>query len=234
VSENKLARGSATRTANMNKRRGHILACAGNIISNEGIGALTLNRLALDANLTVPTIHNLIGKKSDIFKELFEEMVAGVEDVLVHLGIGDTIAATEAFIDKLMELFSTNEGLYKGAFAAGEREKLFEHELPSGIYAKGLQVTIQVCTHAQEEGYLEGKVNSSVLAHELFGCQRLARHDWGHGYIDLKTYKTQVLIGMFIVFLADASPTLRSRLLTKIEILTADNTGGQGQLNLTS
>lgn len=219
MNEKKPARGSATRTANMNKRREQILTRAGSIIAKEGFEALTLNRLALESNVTVPTIHNLVGKKSDIFKQLVEQVVESVEQALIHQDISDPITAAETSIDKLMELYSSNEDLYKAAFVAGERAKIFEHELPTGIFSKSLQLTINVCNHGIQEGYLEGNIDPIRLAHELFGCQRLARHDWVQSYIDLDSYRNQVLIGMFILFAADASPAYRKQLLAKIESL---------------
>jgi len=211
-----IARGSATRTANMNKRRDYILSCAGRIIANEGLEALTLPRLAEDAQVTIPTIHNLLGKKADIFEKLVKELIIKTEQALSQSEISEPIQAAEAFINKLIELFSSNEDLYKAAFIAGEQTKLFDHHLPNGIFTQALQISIDVCQYAKDKGYLEGLINTEALAEELFGCQRLARHDWVHGYIDLTTYKKQVLRGMYIVFLADATPTYKPQLLKKL------------------
>jgi AcrR family transcriptional regulator len=211
------ARGSATRTANMNKRREQILTCAGNIIASEGVEAFTLHRLAQEAEVTVPTIHNLIGKKSDVVKRLVDETLIRVEEAFNDQVMSDPITAVETFIDQLMDLFSSNEDLYRAAFIAGEQAKLFEHVKPTGIFSKSLQLTIQVIEHAQAEGYLEGRINTHRLAQEIFGCQRLARHDWMHGYIDLDTYRNQVLVGMFILFAADAAPEFRNTLLQRVE-----------------
>ena len=215
-----LARGSATRTANKNKRRSHILACAGQIIATQGMDALTLSKLAKKADVTVPTIHNLIGKKSDIYRMLVEEMLTRVDEALTATEITDPIEAAETTIDKLMELFSRNEALYKAAYVVGERDKLFEHDNPNGIFRKSLGITIRVCEIAKTSGYLEGKIDTSLLAHEIFGCQRLARYDWIQGYIDLKEYRTQALSGMFIAMAADATPAYRERLRDKIDALS--------------
>ena len=216
-----VARGSAKRTENMNKRREQILSCAGSIIASKGIEALTLPKLAEEAEVTIPTIHNLIGKKSDIFKRLVEIMVSKVEHALSQQNANEPIVAAETFVDKLLELFASNEDFYKAAFVAGESSQLFEHKLPTGIFAKSLQLTINLCLHAKEQGHLEGKIDTIQLAHELFGCQRLARYDWMHGYIDLKTYRKQVLAGMYILFASDASPNYRVQLLNKLNALNS-------------
>ena len=223
MSKKNIARGSATRTANMNKRKQQILDCAGQIISTQGIEALTLPKLADEAGVTIPTIHNLIGKKSDIFEKLANEMVDKIGEALSAQQISDPITAAETFIDKLMELYASNEALYKAAFVVGERNKLFDHENPEGIFAKSLQLTIQVCQHGKAQGYLLGEIDAIKLAHELFGCQRLARYDWMNDYIDLSHYRSQVLVGMFVIFAADASATYKTQLLAKIDALSAQS-----------
>lgn len=214
------AKGSATRTANKIKRRENILSEARNMISTEGIDGFTLNKLATAANVTVPTIHNLIGRKSQVFQQLVEDMVIRIEKVLFSTDIHDPIAAVEAFVNRLMELYSSDPDFYKAAFVAGDRIQLFEQELPSGIFSKSLELAIRVCIDAKENGYLNGYIDSINLAHQLFACQRLARQDWVRGYINLKTYRSQLLTGMFIVLAADATPDLHKRLLEKIQALS--------------
>lgn len=214
-----IARGSVTRTANMNKRRAAILLCAGDIIANEGIDKLTLQKLAQAADVTIPTIHNLLGKKEDIFEKLVEEMVLRVDVALDGLERTEPILAAEAFVDKLMDLFSISEGLYKAAFVAGEKTKLFEQKLPSGIYAKSLDICKKVCENGYNDGFLLGRISTSILATHLFGCQRLARQDWVNGYIDLATYRNNVLTGMFIVFMADASDQYTTALVEKLQTI---------------
>ena len=214
-----IARGSATRTANMIKRREHILSCAGELIAKVGYDEFTLGQLAEAANVTVPTIHNLIGKKSQIFERLVADMVERIKNVLSELEQDDPILAVETFIDNLLDLYCTDENLYKAAFVAGERAHLFEHELPSGIYARSLEIVMDVCNRAVEQGYLQGEIDIKQLSRQLFACQRMARQDWMHGYIDLDTYRKHVLSGMFITLAADATPDYHQRLLNKIEEL---------------
>jgi len=216
MSQKSLARGSATRTANMNKRREQILSCAGELIAKGGLDAFTLNKLAVAAEVTIPTIHNLIGKKSDIFERLVDEMIERVGQALFEQTVQEPIEAAQTFINKLLELYRSNEGLYKAAFVAGEQVKLFEHEKPQGVFAKSLSLSVQVCENAIKTGLLEGHIDSKQLAQELFGCQRLARGDWVNGYINLAEYKQQVLRGMYVVFAADATPSYKQKLLTEI------------------
>ncbi len=213
------ARGNATRQANKELRRQRILDLARDMIANHGFEALTISDLAKQSGVSIPTIHNLFGKKHDIFEELCSEMVVKIEQVISQPEASDPIDAAEIFIDNLLDLYRKDEAFYRAAFVAGERINLFEHQLPSGIFNKSLKIGRQICASAKEKGYLKGEIDNDWLAEQLFGCQRLARQDWVNGYIDLKRYRTQVLIGMFMTYAADATANFRKRLLSQIDIL---------------
>ena len=215
-----LARGSVTRTANKMRRKERILSCARQIIATQGYDALTLAKLASDAEVTIPTIHNLLGKKSQIIEHLVGDVVSRIGQVLSREIGGDPISVIQLFTDELMSLYTPNEALYKAAFIAGERAKLFEHQTPHGIFMRSIKLAVKVCADAKAKSYLLGEIETNILAEQLFGSQRLARHDWMNNYIDLKTYKSRVLSGMFTVLAADAAPEFRERLISEIRDLT--------------
>ena len=219
MSTQTLARGSATRTANKLRRKERILACAGQIIAAQGYDALTLSHLARQAGVTIPTIHNLVGKKSEIFKNLVDEVISRIDEVLARQSETDPILAVQVFTEELISLYAKDEALYKAAFVAGEREKLFEQQSPNGIFMRSVKLALQVCQDAKDNGYLNGDIDTRILAEQLFGSQRLARHDWMHSYIDLQTYKNRILIGMFTVLSADANPAFKARLTSQIRFV---------------
>jgi AcrR family transcriptional regulator len=220
-----VARGNATRQLNKAMRREKILDLARELIATQGFDAFTLSELAARAEVSVPTIHNLFGKKQDIFEELCTEMVVRIEEVVSRPDVSDPVESAEAFIDNLLALYRTDEAFYRAAFVAGERTGLFEHALPSGIFNKALRIAQKLCVAAKEEGFLQGNIDSSWLAEQLFGCQRLARQDWVAGYIDLERYRTQVLIGMYVTYAADATPGFHQRLLERIDGLVKRSGG---------
>lgn len=219
MSSTAVARGNVTRQANKQLRRQRILDVARDLIASNGFEAFTLSELAAKAGVTTPTIHNLFGKKYDIFQELVEEMVVTIGTVMANPEASDPIEGAEVFTDNLLALFKKDEAFYRAAFVAGERIKLFEHELPSGIFHRSLQIAQRICASAKADGFLRGNIPTSRLAEQLFGCHRLARQDWVNGYIDLDQYRTRVLIGMYITYAADATPGFYARLCAQIEAL---------------
>jgi len=211
------ARGNSTRQANKALRKQKILDEARNLIATKGFEAFTLSELATRAGVSIPTIHNLFGKKQEVFEALCSEMVVRVDQTVSNPDLVDPIEAAEAFIDNLLALYRNDEAFYRAAFLAGDRSGLFEHQLPSGIFNRSLSIARQMCQDAVDNGYIVNSINLDWLAEQLFGCQRLARQDWVNGYIDLVRYRKQVLIGMYITYASVAEPAFRKRLYKCIE-----------------
>ena len=214
-----LARGNVTRQANKKLRRQRILDIAKHLIASQGFEAFTLSHLAKEAGVSTPTIHNLFGKKDNIFQELVSQMVNTISLALSNPDMSDPIEGAEVFTDNLLRLYKQDEAFYRSAFMAADRTGLFDHKLPNGIFHQSLQIAERLCTEAKENGFLKGSIATATLAEQLFACQRLARQDWVNGYIDLQRYRKQVLIGMYITYAADASPDFYKMLCNKINQL---------------
>lgn len=216
------APGHATRQANKERRRQKILNVARDLIASQGFDAFTISELASRSGVSIPTIHNLFGKKQDIVQELFGELVARIDVVLAQPDIVDPVTSTEVFVDSLLALYRDDEAFYRAAFMAGERLGLFEHEMSSGIFKKSLQIAERLCIQARENGFLEGRLNSRWMAEQLFGCQRLARQDWVGGYISLARFRQQALVGMLMTYAADATPDFHQCICKKLDELTGE------------
>ena len=214
-----LARGNITRQANKKLRRQRILDIAKHLIASQGFEAFTLSHLAKEAGVSTPTIHNLFGKKDNIFQELVSQMVNTISLALSNPDVSDPIEGAEVFTDNLLRLYKQDEAFYRSAFMAADRTGLFDHKLPDGIFHQSLQIAERLCTEAKENGFLKGNIATGTLAEQLFACQRLARQDWVNGYIDLQRYRKQVLIGMYITYAADANPDFYKMLCNKINEL---------------
>ena len=214
-----VAKGQVTRQANKELGKQKILAVARNLIAAEGFDALTISQLAARSGVTIPTVHNLFGKKNDIVLELFRGLVDRIDEALAEPTLVDPIAASESFINNLLSLYGADETFYRAAFLGGGRLGLFEHEMNDGIFKKSVNVAQRLCDRALEHGYLRGQLDSRWLAQQLFGSQRLASQDWVSGYIDLKEYRQQALIGMLLTFAADATPALHKRICARVDQL---------------
>jgi AcrR family transcriptional regulator len=214
------APGHTTRQANKELRRQKILSVARDLIASQGFDAFTISELASRSEVSIPTVHNLFGKKQDIVRVLFGELVSRIDKVLAQPDIVDPVTSTEVFVDSLLTLYGDDEAFYRSAFIAGERLGLFEHEMSSGIFRKSLQIAERLCIQARENGFLEGRLDSRWMAEQLFGAQRLARQDWVSGYITLARFRQQALVGMLMTYAADATPDFHRLICSKLDELT--------------
>lgn len=217
--QNKIAPGLAKRLENSRKRRDVIVVSAAHLIDESGIDNLTLTRLALRANVTVPTIQNLIGKKPELLQVLVTETMQQVTDVANLIDSSHPIEFVQSLADKLINLLQTDEALFRSAFVVGERIGFFEHKSESGIYQRSLKVAQKICEQALNRGEREGLLSSQHLAKSLFAVQRLARQDWMNGYTNLSEYRYQLKNGMLLVLCADATPKYKARLIDTINRL---------------
>ena len=211
-----------TRTRNMAKRRDTILREARSLIAKEGFDALKIRTLASHAGVTVPTIYNLIGGKSEVLKVMIGDLVDQLRVIQERATAGPVEHSFARQIDDLATHFSTNEAYFRAAFIAGDRSGLFEQSSEHGIYAQFVQQPIEACRQAVIENLLRGKIRPEVLGQQVYGSYRLARQDWANGYFDLEHFRTQAIIGIYLCLAADAKPAFRERLLTQITALSTD------------
>ena len=77
-------------------RRARILLRARELMGQGGYEGLSLRKLAAAAEVTVPTIYNLIGAKEQILVELFRHWIAEIEAALDKIEANQPLALAEA------------------------------------------------------------------------------------------------------------------------------------------
>ena len=103
-----IARGNIARQANKKLRRQRILDLAVRLIASDGIEGFTINRLAREARVSTPTIHNLFGKKNDIIKELVSNLIQHMGGLAVKSPPIDPIENAKFFIGNIITEFEKN------------------------------------------------------------------------------------------------------------------------------
>lgn len=210
----------STRSKNMAKRRETILREARILIAEKGFEELKIRDLAARASLTVPTIYNLVGGKNEILTVIIDEMLTQLRIIQDQGGSGPVEDSFAKQINDLADHFATEQSFFRAAFIAGDRSGLFEQSSNHGIFAHFVQQPIEACVRAVKEGLLRGQIPPEVLGPQIYGCYRLARQDWAHGYFDLDGFRKQALIGVFLCLASDAEPAFRERLIGKVTSLS--------------
>lgn len=212
-----------TREDNMAKRRARILLEARKLISQRGFEGLTNRRLAQAADVTVPTIYNLIGNQDGVLRALQMEAILKIEDGLRQYEDAGPIEMLEGIATKTAELFSSDPDYYRAAIMAGDRlEKVTGiHQGGSKAAERSENLAHKACKAAKAQGLLRGKISPSLIAEQMFVGYQVPFLEWGYGLISIEEYKTSVLTGFYLCLCADAPDEVHTKLLRKLSKLTS-------------
>ncbi|MGR8947738.1 MAG: TetR/AcrR family transcriptional regulator [Gammaproteobacteria bacterium] len=211
-----IARGSATRTANMAARRERILEAARSIIAAGGFDSLNLRELAVVADVTVPTIYNLIGNKSALIEQLFDETISPFENLQYIASDSDPIASPEYFFDTVVATMRENENYYRAEFLAREHLSQTGDRIALAIHERTIQIAVAACEQAKSVGLTTGTLSPRQLGSMIADHFRLAYYDWAHGNISLDIFRNRIMTGTYMCLTADAAPAHRDTLLAKL------------------
>ena len=199
-------------------RRERIVDCARNLIRQEGFDALNIRALAEAADVTVPTIYNLVGGKTVILELMAREMVQQLVSAHETSTTRDPIEKAEEVIAEMRAIYTADEKLSREVMLA--LDKLDSPLVArSSFHQPGRVVAIEDWQRALDDGLLAGKISSRILARGLTNAFAQAQHSWLLGHISLQEMENQALIGCFITLAADAKPKLHARLVEKIQRL---------------
>ena len=213
-----IARGNIARQANKKLRRQRILDLAVHLIATDGIEGFTINRLAREAGVSTPTIHNLFGKKNDIIKELVSNLIQHMSGLTVQSPPIDPIENAKFFLGNMITEFEKNTDFFRVALMSTEQLGLFHPNLPNGLFQEAQKVAAPR-KEWYESGLLLGNIEPSVIMKRVHNSNRLGRLDWASGYIDLSQMRQQVLQSMLLAYASDASPEYHVRLCEEINSL---------------
>lgn len=200
-----------------NERRQRILKSARDILREAGHQRLSIRTLAELANVTTPTIYNLIGSKQDILLALSEETVRELELVHHVSTTIDPIEKAEEVINGIVAIYRRDEDYTRQFLLGLEAESLDEFD--KTLRRRGRQVAIDDCRSALELGYLRGEVDSELLGNRFAAGLKHAQRAWLRGEFDLERMRKEALISCFLTLAADAKPKFHKRLIKAIHRL---------------
>lgn len=219
-----IARGSATRSANMAARRERILNAARKIIAISGFDSLNLRELAIAAEVTVPTIYNLIGNKAALVEQLFDETITPFENLQYIANDSDPVASPATFLESVVETMRENENYYRAEFLARERLTEQGDAVALAIHQRIIQIAVAACTQAQSAGLTAGELSAQQLGLMIADHFLLAYRAWAHGNISLEIFSNRVMTGAYVCLAADATPMYRDQILENLNALNSSNT----------
>ena len=206
------------RTRNMQHRRERILRTARELLASGGFEALSLRELARQAEVTVPTIYNLIGNKEEILVALFAQAVGEIESRMRADHPSDPLALAEAVVKTSTGLFAEDEGFYRAAFLAVEAlEQAGSHpEKVARLFAGGealIAAGLEACGAA---GLLRGRLPASALVEHFLRSFRMLCRGWAFGQLEITVFRRTALVDLYVTLAADAVETFQAQLARRI------------------
>jgi AcrR family transcriptional regulator len=155
---------SAHRKLLAGQTRGQILESARRLFRDRGYGRVTIEEIAADAGVAVPTVYATYGGKRAILLHLLDEMekAADVSALLAALRdcAGDERAQLRAFVDFSVRLFSEGGDLIRIAELAGAADPDVAALWQTGG-ARRLQACRSVLSGWERRGLLRGGLTES-------------------------------------------------------------------------
>lgn len=209
------------REFNMAKRRSRILHEARRLITGGGFDTFNLRALASAAEVTVPTIYNLVGNKEAIVTALFLDVVAEIDKRVGLHRNDEPLEMAVAAVTESTGMFEEDEDYYRAAFIAVEHldQSGPHHHTVSQIYAWGECLFIDGLNACAEIGLVRGRIPPAVLGQQILRSYRTSCRAWAFGQMSIQEFRAAALTDVYICLAADAVETFHATLIKKISAL---------------
>ena len=208
----------------MQERRERILTQAARLLARGDDEAFSVRKLAAAANVSVPTIYNLVGDKSAVLLELCADLVARMETDLAGIDDTRTLEKLEAFVHVATDLDDpAGRDSYRASHMAYDelsRQSAYKADIDE-MSRRAASMQTRIVRTGQETGTLRGAIPAEVLGMQIYRSFLMASLEWTFRRITQREYRRRSLLGLYLTLAADAGDNLRDKLTAKIAALEA-------------
>ena len=205
-------------------RRARILQRARDLMGAGGFDGLSLRKLAAAADVTVPTIYNLVGGKEQILFELVGDFIGLIEAALSKIDEDRPLEKAEAIVIVATDEIANDPDYHRASHLAdehlGRSDRYNKMEARLGRRAATMQEN--AARSAQKLGLLEGNISAALIGKQIFRNYHAASTAWAHRQIGLEEFRRIAMLGVYMNLAADAAPDFKKTLVKKIKHLDTD------------
>ncbi len=195
------------RQQNAAARRSRIISTAAGMVADNGIQALTLRELAVAADVTVPTIYNLIGSKEVVIAAFIEQALDAIDRELETLPQVRGIERALTIVDRTLDLYFADSKIYRAVFRGfQELETAQNNRFLGQMFRRAGSLQERAVEEACADGYLIGRLRTRPLAHNSLHAQHGATRMWAAGTLSRDLTRARAHYALLLGFLADATP----------------------------
>lgn len=217
-----VAASGGLRERNKAKRRNAVLDAALEMLDGPEAAAMTTERIAELAEVSVATVYNLVGTREQLLVALVDRLIEDVVgQVLTSEAAGDPIAALGELIENAVEVLTSRPAAFRQIvlqLTAAANADLHTKLSPSTAAATGIR-------RAQEAGNLRGDLNPDALAAQVYLSFNGALLRWAAGVLSDSSFRAAALHGLTVVLVASATTASRRALLSDLRQLGLELVG---------
>ena len=174
------------------RRKRRILDAVIEIVDKEGVGNLTISRVAELAEVSVKTIYNLTGSLNDIL----DELVITLFESLQHQGhFSDTAPHPEKVFDEFIDanclFLASNEKKHRAAIKAILHINISHGRsyLSASITRNQLELFAQGIQIFSNNDFIKPAANIELLADQMIYAHGMLLESWAANVIDLERFR---------------------------------------------
>jgi AcrR family transcriptional regulator len=201
-----------------NRRR--VLRAARTVVADGGLEALTMRQLALEADVSVATLYNLIGGRDAVVGALCADVIEDLDRVLTQVDgpTDDPLDWARSLLTAVIETVTT-EVPRRLVFALLSDPRLYREFAPR---FRSQLVFIDAMDAMVHAGMLTDELSVDVIARQIWSSQANYLRQWAAEALDERELRAAVLHEFDLCLLAVATSTTRAHLLDDARSLERD------------
>ena len=190
-----------------NRRR--VMRAAHALVTKDGLEALTMRRLAVEADVSVATLYNLIGGRDDVVRALGLYFLEELQEAFFQVEASDPLKRARGLLTVVIEAVVKELPpalLLKLLSDAQLHTDLRPSWEPNTALADALQAMVAA-------GMLSRELSVSLISKQVWWAQVAHLQLWAAGILDERELHAAVLHDLDLCLLAIATPAAREHLL---------------------
>jgi AcrR family transcriptional regulator len=209
---------ASLRERNVEVRRQKILQAARVLLSRGGIAALSMRKLAEEAQLSVNTLYNLWGTREEILRALTLDARDRMEANLpIEVSPEDPIAYCRTLVGATIRELCRQHEFFRPMILAWLEGEIAGQPSPIEPMEKSIGILSQIIEMARKDDLLECPMNPEQVAWQIQHGAQFASIQWALGRIEDAQFEARALYGVNLAFLGIAREERRDEIRGKLK-----------------
>ena len=206
------------RERNLEVRRQQILHAARVLLSRGGIGALSMRKLAEEAQLSVNTLYNLWGTREEILRALTLDARDRMQASLpIEASPEDPIAYCRTLVGATVQELCRQHEFFRPMILAWLEGEIAGQPSPIEPMEHSIHMLSQIIQTARKNDLLDCPMKPEQVAWQIQHGAQFASIQWGLGRIDDARFEARALYGVNLAFLGMVREERREEIRSKLK-----------------